>query len=253
MKILMVKLSSYLLVSALLYAPLGWAKTVNAITYHTHPPFIYEGQGLSYDLVELLNTLAPETYDFNLKAMSRPALNKLVAGDSVNLVPWVNPAWFGDELQTKQLWLDMSLMEDGNEVISSVQQSLDYNGPESLDGKVFGGLKGHRYQGIDDRIAELGKTRRVNSNNHLDNFRKLSKGRIDVTLVPRSAALFLIAQEGLSDQIYLSPKPHSRYQRLAFVTGPGNDLQHFLNAQLARPEVLARWLNLRQKYHIGLR
>jgi hypothetical protein len=56
------------------------------------------------------------------------------------------------------LWLDKTLMQDVNEVISLVASAVDYLTPKSLDNRTLGGLKGHFYSGIDHRITEYGLT-----------------------------------------------------------------------------------------------
>jgi len=242
------------LLAGLLMAGLAQAQaqSVDVLTYHTHPPFMQQDQGLSYDLVDMLNEQAGGRYTFTLKAKSRPALNKDIAksldSGAVLLIPWVNPNWFQDADKTKYLWLDQALMQDGNSVVSSATKPLFYTGPESLDGLVLGGLKGHSYKGIDERIKTHKLTRRVNANNHLDNFNKLIQGRIDATITPRSSALYLMVKEGLKEELFISPTSHTNYARMAFVTGGDVALQAFLNDLFAQPEINALWQSLGQKY-----
>lgn len=190
------------------------AKQIGLYTYHTHAPFIIDQKtGLSYDLAAYLSQKSNGRYVFKVVPMSRPRLNKMLEQGGDFLVPWVNPAWFKDRAERKYLWSRSVLMADANGIVSHKRLPITYLGPASLSGLVFGGIRGHNYTGIDDFIAASEASRRVDSDNHLTNFRKLMKGRIQVTLTPESAARYLIGEHGFGEELFLSPSPHSRYRR----------------------------------------
>ncbi len=219
------------------------------LTYHTHAPFIVtESEGLTYDFAEYLNSKAAGKYNFQVVPMSRPRLNKLIEKPDVFIVPWVNPVWFKDKSESRYLWSDRPVMEDGNAIISRSDRKLVYDGPASIGGLVFGGIHGHVYSGIDDFIDDSEVTRRVDTDNHFANFEKLRKKRIDVTLTPESAARFLIKQHELSDELYISPKPHTRYARRIMVLNNREDILSFINGVLAGSSSDSEWAALFDRY-----
>lgn len=223
---------------------------VAVYTYHTHPPFITsEDEGLSYDLAEYLTQKSHGQFKFVVMPMSRPRLNKLIETPQTAIVPWVNPIWFKDESESKYKWTENPLMEDANGIVSRRDHRVLYEGPSSLEGLTFGGIRGHVYAGIDDFIDQSPTTRRVDADNHLENFRKLQNARIDVTLTPESAARFLLREHALSDKLHLSPKPHSRYQRRVMIF-PHNrrDLKDFLDDILTDVSDSAGWTAILQRY-----
>ena len=218
-------------------------------TYHTHPPFIIEtDRGLSYDLAAYLSGKSNGRFRFFVKPMSRPRVNKMIAESKKGIVPWVNPAWFKDKQEKKYMWSKGSLMEDGNALISHQKRKIVYHGPQSLDGLIFGGVRAHVYAGIDDYIKKTIRFRRVDAENHLDNFRKLIKRRIDATITPRSGAEYLIKKEGFQDQLFISPKPHSLYKRRVIIINRLAEMRTFVDAVLKEMATDPQWLEIIQRY-----
>jgi len=225
------------------------AKTIAMYTYHTHPPFITgKNQGLTYDLADYLTSKSSERFVFVVMPMSRPHLNKAIEQPEAAIVPWVNPAWFKDKAETRYLWSRYALMEDANGIVSRQDARIVYEGPASLSGHAFGGIRGHVYTGIDPFIAQSNTTRRVDSDNHVENFTKLRDGRIDVTLIPESAARYLIKEHGLEDTLYISPEPHSRYQRRLLVPGGRTDLIVFVDGLFFESSEDNQWQELIARY-----
>ena len=132
--------------------------------------------------------------------------------------------------------------------MSRSDRAIVYEGPESLSGMTMGGLKGHRYVGIDDYIQETNAIRRVDADRHLDNFRKLLRDRVEVTLTPESTALYLIAREGLTADLFLSPNPHSRYDRRLFVTGGRQDILDDIEKAFSGAAAKEAWRAVLNRY-----
>ena len=238
------------LIFFLMGTPLYADHVVPIYTYHTHAPFmIGPDQGLSFDLAIYLEEKSEGKYRFVVSPMSRLRLNKEIAEHEVIIVPWVNPAWFRDIDEKKYSWTSASVMEDGNALVSHKDNPIVYEGPTSLDNRVLGGVSGHLYAEIDSYIAATGKIRRVNADNHRQNFIKLSKRRIDATITPRSGALYLIKKEGFEDQLFLSPKPHSRYQRKLMIPGRDPELMTWLNRVISDMASDPGWQKILKKYH----
>lgn len=126
------------------------------------------------------------------------------------------------------------LMRDGNAIISHQRRPVDYRGPEVLDGLVFGGIGGHVYAEIDNSIKDGGALRRVNADNHTSNIEKLRRGDIDAMLMPGSGARFTIRKAGLTKEFYISPSPHSTYDRRLLITQHNAALGRFLGDVLTR-------------------
>lgn len=224
-------------------------QVIPVYTYHTHPPFITgTGRGLSYDLAAYFSAQSKGRFHFTVKPMSRARVNKMIAESKTGIVPWVNPAWFKDKQERKYMWSKGSLMEDGNGLISHQEGKVVYEGPQSLEGLIFGGVRGHAYVGIDD-YRETGKTlRRVDAENHIDNFRKLVKQRIDVTITPLSGAEYLIKKEGLQDQLFISPTLHSQYKRRVMIINSQAEIGAFVDSLLEKMVADPHWLEIMNRY-----
>lgn len=237
------------IISSISHPSIAAPEIVIIYTYHTHPPFITgENEGLTFDLAQYFSDKSDQRFDFRVVSVSRPRLNKLIETSEAMIVPWVNPAWFKDNEETRYLWSKNSLMEDANGIISHMDRSLVYEEPSSIAGLVFGGIRGHRYTGIDDFISHSKTTRRVDTDNHLSNFLKLSKGRIDVTLTPESAARYLMKDSKIGDQLYLSPKPHSRYSRRVMVPNARIDILAFIDEVLDASQEDESWSQMFLRY-----
>ncbi len=228
---------------------LAESERIGIYTYHTHPPFITEtGKGLSYDLAEYLSKRSGNSFRFSVEPLSRPGVDKVLQETADGIVPWVNPVWFKDLAETKYFWCKGALMSDGNAIVSHNDRKIVYNGPESLSGLKFGGLHGHRYTGIDEFIRNTGKARRVDTENHIENFRKLSLRRIDVTLTPISGAAYILKREGYADTLYISPKLHSEFDRRVIIANRRNDLKMFIEDVIRSMAKDSSWTEIMDRY-----
>ena len=215
---------------------------VTVYTYHNHPPFITdEGQGLTYDLVDRLNAIGVDGMQFEVQVVPRSRLNMLLASwvsgecretrcDDNWIVPWVNPKWgFGAEPQINFGWVRQ--LQDANEIISRSDAPVDYREPDSLTGKIFGGIRGHRYVGIDDLVAS-GAISRIDGNNERNNLLKLLMGRIDTTLLPRSTVEYYTQHDEviapLGNELYIASKAHQQYWRHLMFPAARGDLRRLL-------------------------
>ncbi|WP_419904684.1 substrate-binding periplasmic protein [Kiloniella sp.] len=222
------------------------------ITYHSHIPFVTNKDvGLTYELASYLNNKADKQYRFEVRVMSRLRINLLIEKPKTVVVPWVNPLWFNDKEETKFLWTQQVLLKDKNVVVSRKDDMIIYNGPNSLAGLKFGGLRGHHYVEIDDYISKTANTIRIDSDGHISNFMKLSKGRIDVTITPSSAVNYFIKQMNLYDDLFISPRPHSSYNRRIFVNNKREDIRDFLDQALKAMVNDPTWQAILDTYSSG--
>ncbi len=222
------------------------AEQILLYSYHTHPPFITApGEGLSYQFADELTRQSRGRYRFEVKPMSRSRINKMLRERRHGVVPWVNPVWFKDSQETRYTWGAQILMNDANTVVSHRSKQIDFRGSDSLTRLKLGGIRDHVYKGINYQKDQI---TRVDAANHIDNIRKLSKQRIDVTIMPESAARYLLSLEGLKQQLYLSPTPHSVYQRRLLITHGDPQLRDELDQMVAAIWRTPRWQEIMSSY-----
>lgn len=222
-------------------------QNVNLYTYHTHPPFITgNDEGLSYDLAAFLSQKLNGTFSFKVVPASRSHIDRLAESDQWGVIPWADPKWFKDAKRSLYLWSERALMRDANAIISHIRKPVDYKNAQGLQGMTFGGIKDHRYSGIDEFISKGGDLRRLDALNHYDNFNKLLRGDIDVMLIPQSGAQFSISKENLDATLYISPTPHSSFERRLLVINHRRQLQQFLDNTLGESE--QEWSKIVSRY-----
>ncbi len=230
-----------------------WSEPIQIplITYHTHAPFIIgNGEGLTYDLAEYLNDSSNGLYQFEVLPMSRLRLNKWLEEKSPSIIPWVVPAWFNDIDEKKYIWADGILLKDGISYISNVNNIINKEDIERNGSLVFGGIRGHNYSFIDP-LVQKGIILRQDSDNHIDNFRKLVSGRIDFSLTPMSSATFLVNDNNLERDLYIANDPNSYYSRRVIINHQDLSLKLYLDELLTTMKndpawniYLARYINI---------
>jgi ABC-type amino acid transport substrate-binding protein len=242
------KLSAVAFTAAAMSALPALAETVSIYTYHNHPPFIIDaGKGLSYEFVDFLNKKSKGNPSFKIEVVSRAQLDKAIAApDFSGAVAWVNPAWFKDKDRTTYLWSGQ-LTDDANVILSNASQKIEYKDPSSLKGKQFGGISGHNYAGIDELVS-AGAVKREDADKERSNLRKLEAGRIDVTLLPRSTANYLLHEMDLTGKIYVAPTAQSTYTRHVLVSKKNPELQKFINDAIAEMAKDGNWQSTLAKY-----
>jgi hypothetical protein len=205
-------------------------ETVKLYTYHVHPPFITGNQqGLTFELAQHLNSAAKGRFLFVIEPVSRPRLNAILRTRTQGVVPWVNPAWLGAEAKTKFTWSKSPIIADGNLILSRQSDPIEYTGPSSLDGRIFGGIFKHHYKNIDDYRSRTNKFRRIDASDLITNMRRLVGGRIDATLIPASAKRYLLSDSELSSKVYVSKRPHSKFDRFLMTINSRQDLHAFID------------------------
>lgn len=228
----------------------AWAAAadVSLYTYHSEPPFVTgENKGLSYELADYLGKKTGNK--FEVKVMPRARVDQAVQqADFKDAVIWVFPAWFKDKEKTNYLWSD-ALIPDENIIVSSLAKKVDYSAPDSLKGMSFGGVLGHNYVGIDD-LVKAGAIERADANNEETNLRKVSSGRIDATLLPRSSASYLIPELAIEGKVYISKNPQSSYTRHVLIGKKNTELQKQINAAIGDMKKDPAWLEILKKYKV---
>ena len=237
------------------------SEEITLYTYHNHPPFINQpGEGLSYDLADLLSEQSAGAFQFTVKVVPRSRLNVMlkswVNGECIGeprctrnwVVPWVNQKWgFGKAPEQNFSWTP--LLEDSNVIVSRSDAPVEYRQPSDLDGKRFAGIGGHRYVGIDER-AEAGKITRINGTKERDNLIILARGRVDATLLPASTYRYYLKQDrqlaALSSRLYRAKQPHQAYTRNLMASGDQQKLNSLLTS--LRLQQNSGWHELLDRY-----
>lgn len=218
-------------------------------TYHLHVPFITaQGEGLTYDLARYLTEQSDGAFTFEVMPISRPRLNNMLDSADLAVVPWVNPAWFGDIPEERFTWFRGVLMRDANALLSRHSDPVFYQSAASLDGLSVGGLYGHHYTDIDQYVAGSEVTRRVDSDTHAENLNKLMDRRIDVMLIPDSSARLMVGKRNLREQTFISPIPHASYDRRLMMSGNNSALQKLLATLLEGIESDDAWQQIVSRY-----
>lgn len=244
-----------MLVSLLLLcvASLGAAAEENLPAYNSYSsvPFVVGELGMATDLVHYLNGKLKGRYHFTLTPVTREALNNKLASDPnfKGVVLFLNPFFVGDPDKTKFAW-SAPLMSDSNAVISLASRKLEYSGPDALKGLKFGGVKGNRYAGLDERFGK--DIVREDVTEELSNIRKIAAGKVDVTIMASSTYRYLLKQMGkdnaAKNNLYTSTKPHAQFERQLLVAKDNAGLAKELNDLVDAMKTDPLWKAILVKY-----
>lgn len=221
------------LVSVLFSITAMAAQTIEVWSTYSSPPFAIskDNSNLTSALFDELTKNSQGKWIFELKSVPRKRVNSKLARGEQGIVVWSNPLWFGDKEEKKYHWTNR-VIDGTNEIVSLKTNPVDYSGPESLFGKRFGGVLGHKYVGIDDYVKS-NDIKRADTSSFSQNLTKLLNGRLDVILIPRSELYYIINKQQVGDKLYISPEPHLVYSRKFLVTKDLVDVRDYINEQLA--------------------
>lgn len=228
------------------------ARTVPVLTYHNFPPFVVDAQthqGLSFDIVNILNALKLPGIQFKLVIHPRARLNRELRRQPEWLVLWANPAWFNDRGMTTYAW-SSPLFEDANVVVTR-DPEFDYSGPMSLQSMQMLGLREHSYQGINEMIAS-GAISKENAPGWDSLLLMIAyRPHVDFTILPMLAARYYQTQFQLEDDVFIAPTPHSRFTRS--IMGPTSSaaLKPLIDTLADQLSVSPEWQALITHYQLG--
>lgn len=218
-------------------------ETVELWSYYFSPPFSIaeDGQDITSFLAAECTRFSEGRWTFEARSLPRSRLNAYLQEGQQGVVVWANPIWFGDRDETLYHWTER-VVRGRNEIVSLASQPVEYEGPESLIGKSFGGVRGHHYVGIDE-LVEAGRLERHDVDSFKQNLRKLLKNRIDVTLIPKEELFLLKQQMSFDKEIHISSLPHQEYDRKFLVTPGLSGVREHINACLDQLRTDPRWLS----------
>ncbi|GAA6205041.1 transporter substrate-binding domain-containing protein [Thalassotalea sp. SU-HH00458] len=187
-------------------------------TYQEKPPLVTNAtkkQGMYYDFTRRLNTISAK-YRFEIVTIPRKRIERMLASNTLDgILLGVNPVWFSDKEELKYHWTPR-IFSDRDEIVSLIQQSIEFIKPQSLEGKVFGGVRGFYYYGISELIAKQ-RIIEVNTAHEVDLFSMLLNQRIDVAVISRSTFDHMLKKNPWKNKFHLSKKPHDIYDRRILV------------------------------------
>lgn len=203
-----------------LHGPARARQSLDLLTHYDYPPFItVAGQGLSYDLAQALSTaLADLSPSIPLTLLPRRRLDLTLQQPAwQGVVPWVVPAWFGDESESRFLW-SPPLLADTDLVLSLKSRPVEFNSPSSLRGLKLGGVAGHRYPDVEAMI-DAGELTREDAINTEQNLRKLLRGRVDVIFLSASGLPWWQQQlPEMAASLHIAKQPRNSYLRRALIS-----------------------------------
>ena len=169
--------------------------------------------------------------------------------DSFGEVFGVNNLWFGDGDRTKYIWT-APLLHERSQVISTIQNPVEYKGPEGLDGQVLVGVRGHTYVGLTE-LVEAGQIARTDVGSMEAALLFVAAQRADFAILPQHAVDSYLEKHELHSAVHIAEKPHAAYDRMVLIT-PSLVEQHPDVAQLVG-DVLAssEWQDLLTRYDIA--
>lgn len=198
-------------------APPALAADETIVTYNSYavaPYFVDARRGLARALVDRLNDKLAPRYYLSLHQIPRIRLDlsELSKGSAfAGAVLFLHPRFVNDAARTRFLW-SKPLFTDCNLVISSKEAPLDYQGPASLEGRRFGGVRGYRYSTV-DALASAGKLVREDSQDELSGLQKVARGRLDLTVVPYTIYSYAVAEHALAPMLHVAPRPLQCFTR----------------------------------------
>ena len=218
---------------AIFGASQAFAKDVLVWVYHDFPPFVIDvenREGLSFELADRLTEISDGDYNFQVDVLNRGRINHFVQSDVPGIVLWTNPLWFGDKTKEKFLW-STPLFHDSAAVISPKSAPIDFSAPTDLAGLRMTGVRGHRYAGLDELVAD-GQIQRIDMGSEEQQVLFVAHGRADVSVLAELAARFYVKSHGLSERVHFSKMPHSTFGRVILVQPQMRDEHAFIEQAL---------------------
>ena len=218
-------------------------------TYHLKPPLITDvntKKGLYFDFTNRLNSLS-EKYQFETIFVPRKRIDRMLENNNLDgILLGVNPLWFNDTDETKFLWTSR-IFTDRDEVISLASHAIEYSDKNALKGKVFGGVRGFYYYGINELVSKNEITR-VDTVREEDLFTMLLNHRINSAIVSRSTFDFLVKYNNWQGKFYLSKKPHDIFDRRILVPKANAELYQHIEPLIETLQFDKSWQALIAQY-----
>ncbi|PKI13040.1 hypothetical protein [Colwellia sp. 12G3] len=187
---------------------------VMVYVYHLQPPLIIDlesKRGLYFEFVERLNKLS-DKYEFEVAYIPRKRIERMLDSQSMQgVLLGVNPIWFKDKNETRYLWTS-SIINDRDEMVSLRTKPIEFNGPDSLAGKIIGGVRGFYYYGINELVS-ADRANRVDTVSEPDLLTMLIKQRVEIAIIGSLTFDYMVKKNNWQEKFYLSNTPHDIFER----------------------------------------
>lgn len=222
---------------------------VDVYVYHLKPPFILSHSnksGLYYDFSTYLNSKSDKYY-FETMFVPRKRIESMLDANILDgIILGVNPIWFKDKTETKYLWTK-EIFKDQDEVVSLVNKAIEYTGKNSLNGNIMGGVRGFYYVGLDEEV-EQGNLVRHNTIGEEQLLQMLLLERVDFAIISNSTLKYLMKTKGGASKLYLSKKPHFKYNRRVLVPHDKKAIYDHLELIIRNIDEDPLWKQVLDKY-----
>ena len=224
-------------------------RTVYLYTYHNKPPFVVDEQrreGLYFDMAAYFTLLVPDV-SFRTIYLPRKRLNLMIENQTLDgAVIGVSPVWFGDKDETRFLWLP-TIYPDRDEFVSLSSDPFEFTGTDSLHGKVFAGVSGYYYFGVNQAVADK-HLMRIDTIGERQVLELIERQRADIGIVSQSVFAYLRSTGELSDIYHFSARPHDEFNRRAFTLKKHRDIYEMMQALTENLLDDPVWQKMVQKY-----
>ncbi|MBY0240488.1 MAG: ABC transporter substrate-binding protein [Burkholderiaceae bacterium] len=225
---------------------------VPLVNYYNYVPFSMpdERSDLTRELAQLLTKNSGGRYRFVPQLLPKGRLDNMLRKENwQGLVVWLNPQFVNDEAKTRYLWSE-PLMWESDLVVSHVEAPIDFNGIESLQGKVVGTILNQRYADIEGMIANK-QLQRNDAPSQESNVRKLLFKRVDAVFVSRST-LYGLQQRipEFKTKLHIAALPRNSFTRHIMLTpGLQPDLISYVKNTVEKLGGNPSWNQIAAQYH----
>ncbi len=197
-----------------------YAKTLTA-TQDPWPPFVTkEGTGIIADIVR--SALKTQGYDLKITTMPWARALHSVKGGSVDILLGT---WF-TEKRTKELLYSAPYLQNRLTFVKRVDDTFEYNGLESLEGKRIGVIRGYSYS---EDFAQANHFIRNANTTFSANLKMLLAKRLDMVVEDQVVAAYTIKTEKIPNNRIAYCKNQLSIENLHITTGKVNpNSQHYI-------------------------
>jgi len=214
-------------------------------SYHQAPPFITgEKTGLTYDFAKYLSR-KHKNLNIEVLVLPRKRLDRILSVSPQNIIiPWVSPKWFSSIITDQFEW-STEIMPDASIYIWKNHTPHEFYKPQDLIGFNLGGIRGYRYLNVDPLVRNR-QILRSDSNNEKQLLQMLLQKRVDVGIIPFSAAQYLIQEFSYEDAFNLSS--HHQFSRQLMVRSQSESMNDSLMNTVSNMKTDQSWQLIMQKY-----
>ena len=215
-----------LFILGLVLCPRAFSQSVAVYVYHDDAPYrIDERVDLSQQWVNQFNQQQSSIH-FEIQHIERPILNSVVESGQPYIILWANALWF--KRRDPNVLSSEVLFWDADTLVSLVDNPIDFNHAEQLQGLKIGARFGHYYSDFDP-LFKSGRITRVDAKSSPENYQSLLAGKIDGFLDSRSTIAYLQKNKVAGSNIYVSLNPQDAYSRHILVSKHNKILLPLIN------------------------